>query len=85
MKSLENNYAKINGCKSDRNKEILDYALELAQFHNWVGLKKNGKSLLPLIKEYSSFIKGSYSKINEYYYKTHDVILLRSGIWTITI
>ncbi|HHV63591.1 MAG TPA: glycosyl transferase family 36 [Peptococcaceae bacterium] len=74
MKSLENNYAKINGCKSDRNKEILDYALELAQFHNWVGLKKNGKSLLPLIKEYSSFIKGSYSKINEYYYKTHDVI-----------
>ncbi|NLI92861.1 MAG: glycosyl transferase family 36 [Peptococcaceae bacterium] len=50
------------------------YATDLAQFHNWLGLKNTGKSLLPMIREYCSFIKNSYSKINEFYYKTDDII-----------
>ncbi|MGI6449687.1 MAG: GH36-type glycosyl hydrolase domain-containing protein [Desulfitobacteriia bacterium] len=74
MKSSENSFPRTNVKQSVQDKDILDYALELAQFHNWLGLKKTGKSLLPAIKEYSSFIKESYSEINEYYYKTQDVI-----------
>ncbi len=74
MKSTSNIFANLNFNKKDQNKNILDYAAELGKFHNWLGLKKTGKSLLPTIKEHSSFIKGSYSKINEYYYKTEDLI-----------
>ena len=73
MKITSNLYPKINRGKVT-NTNIKNYAAELAQFHNWLGLINRGKSLLPLIKEYSSYIKNSYKEINEYYYKTEDVI-----------
>jgi len=50
------------------------YARELAQLHNWLGLKNKGKSILPKIKELGSYIRNSYTEINEYYYKTEDII-----------
>ncbi|NLL52356.1 MAG: glycosyl transferase family 36, partial [Peptococcaceae bacterium] len=53
---------------------MAEYAKELAQLHNWLGFKNKGKSLLPLIKSQSAFIKGAYTKINDYYYKTEDRI-----------
>lgn len=74
MKIISNSFAKINIDKKDQNIDILDYAVQLAQFHNWLGLKNTGISLLPTIRERSSFIKESYSEINEYYYNTEDVI-----------
>jgi len=57
-----------------QQKNILDNAAELAQFHNWLGLRKKGKSLLPNISRQSAYIKQAYSKINEYYYRTEDSI-----------
>ncbi|WP_368294468.1 glucoamylase family protein [Dehalobacter sp. TBBPA1] len=47
---------------------------ELAQFHNWLGLTPKGRSLLPVIKRQSAYIREAYSPINEYYYETEDVI-----------
>lgn len=67
-------FPRSNINNKDRDKNIIDYASELANFHNWLGLKKTGNSLLPTIKEHSSFINKSYLNINEYYYKTEDVI-----------
>jgi len=63
---------KINGKEDNFDPQI--HARELAQLHNWLGLKNKGKSLLPSIKEMGSYIKGSYTEINEYYYKTEDII-----------
>jgi len=51
-----------------------DNTAKLAQFHNWLGLKNKGKSLLPSIREQITVIKNSYTRINEYYYKTEDRI-----------
>lgn len=56
------------------NNDLLNYAAELAKFHNWIGLKNKGKSLLPYIKSRGAYINSAYPQINEYYYKTEDVI-----------
>ncbi len=74
MKTSSTIFPKINSDKNDSNKNIAGYAAEIAQFHNWLGLKNKGKSLLPVIKDQSTFIKSAYVKINEYYYKTEDHI-----------
>jgi len=64
--------AKIN--EKEEAFSLQNHARELAQLHNWLGLKKKGKSLLPIIKDQGSYIKNSYTEINEYYYKTEDII-----------
>lgn len=74
MKSTGNTFSKINLQPGDRSNDIMVYAADLAQFHNWLGLKNKGKSLLPSIREQSDYIKEAYSKINAYYYVTDDVI-----------
>ncbi|KUO64704.1 MAG: glycosyl transferase family 36 [Gracilibacter sp. BRH_c7a] len=51
-----------------------EYATELAQFHNWLGITDKGNSLLPLLNDRGHYIKESYQNINQHYYKTEDVI-----------
>lgn len=74
MNIKRNSLARTNSEYFPKSNDISDYSAELARFHNWLGLKKSGRSLGPVIWEVSSFIKGSYPEINEYYYKTHDII-----------
>jgi hypothetical protein len=74
MKSTGNIFSHINLEQADRRDDIMVYAADLAQFHNWLGLNNSGKSLLAKIREQSNFIKEAYSKINTYYYKTDDTI-----------
>lgn len=73
MNITNNIFSQINIDKKETG-DIFERAAELAKFHHWLGLKKTGNSLLPKLREYSSFIKESYADINEYYYKTDDVI-----------
>jgi cyclic beta-1,2-glucan synthetase len=74
MKITEKAFPKINLDHVDRRDDLMVYATDLAQFHNWLGLKNTGKSLLPMIREHCSLIKDAYTKINEFYYKNDDVI-----------
>ncbi|RNC63154.1 MAG: N,N'-diacetylchitobiose phosphorylase [Candidatus Dichloromethanomonas elyunquensis] len=74
MKIIEKPFPKINLDHMDRRDDIMVYATDLAQFHHWLGLKNTGKSLLPVIRQHSAFIKEAYPKINEFYYKTDDII-----------
>ncbi|UWG95571.1 glycosyl transferase family 36 [Dehalobacter sp. DCM] len=60
----------INTAQKDVNTNFT----ELAQFHNWLGLTHKGQSLMPALRRQCAFIRESYIKINEYYYKTEDVI-----------
>ncbi len=74
MKSTSYTFPKISLDQTDRRDDIMVYAVDLAQFHNWLGFNNTGKSLLPIIRQQSSFIKDAYARINAYYYKTDDII-----------
>ncbi len=74
MRITSNLFSKVNDRKYDQFDSVKEYATELAQFHNWLGLTNQGKSLLPLLKDRGRYIKESYQSINQHYYKTEDVI-----------
>jgi hypothetical protein len=74
MKTTSTIFPEKRTDRNENNKSIFEYAGELARLHNWLGLKNRGKSLLPMIQQQSTFIRGAYAGINEYYYKTEDRI-----------
>jgi cyclic beta-1,2-glucan synthetase len=74
MKNINRVYSKENNEKYENRAHLAVNSEELARLHNWLGLKKKGKSLLTTIKKQSTYIRESYPKINEYYYKTEDHI-----------
>lgn len=74
MKITSSLFPRFNDNNTQRNNNVKEYATELAQFHNWLGLTNRGKSLLPLLNDRSRYIKESYQKINQYYHLTEDII-----------
>ncbi|MFA6808633.1 MAG: glycosyl transferase family 36, partial [Eubacteriales bacterium] len=63
-----------NDFLNNKDKNIQKFAFEISQYHNYLGYKNRGKSLLPSIKSMSTFVKEAYSQINTYYHNTGDVI-----------
>ena len=45
MKTTSTIFPKTNPNIYEKNKNMAEYAKELAQLHNWLGFKNKGKSL----------------------------------------